>query len=50
MIEILNSKQIPLSKLTANNGQIEGIPKNPRFIKNERYQKLLKSIQDNPEL
>ena len=49
MIEILNSKQIPLSKLTANNGQIEGIPKNPRFIKNERYQKLLKSIQDNPE-
>ena len=32
MIEILNSKQIPLSKLTANNGQIEGIPKNPRFI------------------
>ena len=49
MIEILNSKQIPLSKLTANNGQIEGIPKNPRFIKNDRYQKLLKSIQDNPE-
>ena len=49
MIEILNSKQIPLSKLTANNGQIEGIPKNPRFIKNERYQKLVKSIQDNPE-
>jgi len=49
MIEILNSKQIPLSKLTANNGQIEGIPKNPRFIKSERYQKLLKSIQDNPE-
>ncbi len=49
MIEILNSKQIPLSKLTANNGQIEGIPKNPRFIKNERYQKLMKSIQDNPE-
>jgi DNA modification methylase len=49
MIEILNSKQIPLSKLTANNGQIEGIPKNPRFIKNERYQKLVKSIQNNPE-
>ena len=49
MIEILNSKQIPLSKLTANNGQIEGIPKNPRFIKSERYQKLVKSIQDNPE-
>lgn len=49
MIEILNTKQIPLSKLSANNGQIEGIPKNPRFIKTERYQKLVKSIQDNPE-
>ena len=49
MIEILQTIQIPLSKLTANNGQIDGIPKNPRFIKNERYQKLLKSIEDNPE-
>jgi hypothetical protein len=49
MIEILNSKQIKLSKLTDNNGQIEGIPKNPRFIKDYRYQKLVKSIQDNPE-
>lgn len=49
MIEILETKQIPLSKLVSNNGQIDGIPKNPRFIKNERYQKLVKSIQDNPE-
>lgn len=49
MIEILNTIQIPLSKLVSNNGQIEGIPKNPRFIKNERYSKLVKSIQDNPE-
>lgn len=49
MIEILNTIQIPLSKLVSNNGQIEGIPKNPRFIKDYRYQKLVKSIQDNPE-
>jgi hypothetical protein len=49
MIEVINTIQIPVSQLAPNNGQIEGIPKNPRFIKNERYQKLLKSIQDNPE-
>lgn len=49
MIEIIETIQIPISKLSANNGQIDGIPKNPRFIKNERFQKLLKSIQDNPE-
>jgi ParB-like chromosome segregation protein Spo0J len=49
MIEVINTIQIPLSKLVPNNGQIEGIPKNPRFIKNERYDKLVKSILDHPE-
>ena len=49
MIEVINTIQIPLSKLVPNNGQIEGIPKNPRFIRNERFEKLVKSIQDNPE-
>lgn len=49
MIEILKTEQIELSKIIDNTGQIEGIPKNPRFIKNERYSKLLKSIEDNPE-
>ena len=49
MIEVINTIQIPLSKLVANNGQIDGIPKNPRFIRNERFEKLVKSIQDNPE-
>jgi hypothetical protein len=49
MIEVINTIQIPLSKLVSNNGQIDGIPKNPRFIRNERFEKLVKSIQDNPE-
>jgi DNA modification methylase len=49
MIEVINTIQIPLSKLVPNNGQIEGIPKNPRFIKNERYDRLVKSILDHPE-
>lgn len=44
-----NYQMIPVSKLELNSGQLEGLPKNPRFIKDERYQALLKSISDSPE-
>lgn len=50
MIEILETKNIKVNKLVNNNGQIDGLPKNPRFIKDDRYKKLLKSLQDNPEM
>ena len=50
MIEILETKQIKVNKLVNNNGQIEGLPKNPRFIKDDRYRKLVKSLEDNPEM
>ena len=43
-------KQIPLSKLEVNNGQIAGLPKNPRFIKDYKFQKLKKSLEDSPEM
>lgn len=43
-------KQIPLSKLEVNNGQIDGLPKNPRFIKDYKFQKLKKSLEDSPEM
>lgn len=49
MVEIINSKMIPISKLVSNTGQIEGVPKNPRFIKDDKFQRLVKSLQDNPE-
>jgi hypothetical protein len=42
-------KNIKLTNLLNNNGQIEGLPKNPRLIKDERFEKLKKSIQDDPE-
>jgi len=41
---------IQISKLINNNGQIEGLPKNPRIIKDYRFEKLKKSIQDDPEM
>lgn len=46
----METKQIPLSKLHLNTGQIKDVPKNPRFIKDERYEALKKSIKDDPEM
>lgn len=43
-------KNIEIGKLEFNNGQIEGLPKNPRKIKAEQLQKLKKSIEDAPEM
>jgi hypothetical protein len=44
------TKLLKLYQLKNNLGQIEGLPKNPRLIKDIRFAKLLKSIQDDPEM
>jgi hypothetical protein len=49
-IAILTSKSIPISQIETNSGQIPNVPKNPRLIKDQKYQKLKKSIEDNPEM
>jgi len=41
---------IKLKLLKQNNGQIEGLPKNPRTISKEKFDSLVKSIQDDPEM
>lgn len=41
---------IPIGKLEFNTGQIPGVPKNPRFIKDLNYKKLVKSMREFPEL
>ena len=41
---------VKLSELHLNTGQIKDVPKNPRFIKDERLEALKKSIQDDPEM
>lgn len=43
-------QKIKISRLHLNTGQIKDVPKNPRFIKDERYQALKKSIADDPEM
>ncbi len=47
---ILNTTLLPLAALTKNDGQIDGLPANPRFIKDDKFAKLKTSIQENPEM
>lgn len=49
-ISLTNSEMIALSKIEPNKGQIEGLPKNPRFIKTEKFNKLKKSLADHPQM
>lgn len=41
---------IDIKKLKNNTGQIEGLPKNPRLLKDDKFWKLVKSIQEDPEM
>ena len=46
----METKTIKIKDLATNDGQIEGLPKNPRQIRDHRYEKLKKSIEDAPEM
>lgn len=47
---MVESKNIAISKLQVNKGQIEGLPNNPRLIRDARFNALKKSIEDAPEM
>lgn len=40
---------LPSSVIEMNDGQLEGLPKNPRYIKDERFAKLKLSLEQSPE-
>jgi tRNA1(Val) A37 N6-methylase TrmN6 len=42
-------QKIELSRLQLNEGQLAGLPKNPRFIKDEKFKDLCRSIETSPE-
>lgn len=42
-------QKIDITKLEFNEGQIEGLSKNPRYLKESEYDKLKKSLIDSPE-
>lgn len=47
---MFKSKNIKVSELALNTGQVPGLPKNPRFIRDDRFKDLVKSIADAPEM
>lgn len=42
--------EIDVSLISTNKGQVEGLPRNPRIIKKERYEITKKSIEESPEM
>ena len=47
---MLEQKNLDISLLEVNKVQLYGLPKNPRFIKDDRYLALKKSIEEAPEM
>ena len=47
MTEITN---LAVTLLDFNKGQLEGLPKNPRFFRDYRYEAMRKSIEESPEM
>jgi hypothetical protein len=46
----IKNEIVKISEIELNNGQIEGLPKNPRFIKDEKFEKLVISVSEFPEM
>ena len=47
---IMERQRIDISKVFANEGQIDGLPRNPRTMRKEKFRKLMKSIRELPEM
>ena len=46
----MKRERIDISLVKPNDGQVEGLPRNPRFIKDEKFNKLVESIRRLPEM
>ncbi len=46
----MQTDKIKISKIRPNTGQIDGLPQNPRLLRDDRFHKLVKSIEDDPEM
>ena len=42
-------QMLPIEVLELNYGQLQGLPKNPRYIRDDEYERLKRSIQESPE-
>lgn len=41
---------LPVALLEYNNGQLQGLPKNPRFFRDNRFEAMKASIKESPEM
>ena len=46
----IDIREIAIRDLRPNNGEVEGLPRNPRKISKKNLEKLKKSVQDAPEM
>ena len=46
----IETREIAIRDLRPNNGEVEGLPRNPRKISKKNLEKLKKSVQDAPEM
>jgi DNA modification methylase len=46
----MQTQLVKIKDLKNNTGQIVGLPKNPRILKDDKFIKLKKSLQDDPEM
>lgn len=47
---IVQGREMALADITPNKGQIPGVPKNPRVIRDTKFKLLKKSIEEDPEM
>jgi hypothetical protein len=46
----MTTKNIPISQIYNNTGQVEGLPGNPRITNPVKLDKLVESIKQDPEM
>ena len=46
----MKQELVQITKLVNNKGQIEGLPKNPRIVKDHKFVQLKQSIKDDTEM
>ena len=47
---VAQTVMLPIGKIESNHGQVDGLPKNPRVIRDAQFAALKKSIEDDPEM
>lgn len=46
----MDNSNVSIRLLDFNKGQLKGLPRNPRFFRNHRYEEMKKSIRESPEM